>query len=49
MGYIEKERAENKNPRGGGDTCNARVGPTSVQSNRISSNNKLLTVEIAFI
>jgi hypothetical protein len=26
----ERERAENKNPeRGGGDTCNARVGPTS--------------------
>ena len=29
MGARERERAENKNPAGGGDTCNARVGPTS--------------------
>jgi hypothetical protein len=27
----ERERAENKNPGlGGGDTCKARVGPTSL-------------------
>ncbi len=31
MGARERktERAENKNPGGGGDTCNAWVGPTS--------------------
>ncbi len=27
MGARERERAENKN-LGGGDTCNARIGPT---------------------
>ncbi len=29
----ERERAENKNPEGGGGgyTCNARVGPTSIE------------------
>jgi hypothetical protein len=27
----ERKRAENKNPGGGGDTCNARVGPTSYE------------------
>ncbi len=27
----EREKAENKNPVGGGDTGKARVGPTSIQ------------------